>query len=115
MARTGGSWHDLGPGYDDEPDLLLTLDGSLHGYPPTMLRVTHLHHLQNCTRRAVRAALVQYEQCAYCALWWSHARAREWPRTLNVEQSGGSNPPRVDRSRVSSSGERVCSWSHMQE
>ncbi|KAK4537210.1 hypothetical protein CDCA_CDCA11G3235 [Cyanidium caldarium] len=60
MARTGGSWHDLGPGYDDEPDLLLTLDGSLHGYPPTMLRVTHLHHLQNCTRRAVRAALVQY-------------------------------------------------------
>ena len=60
MARTGGSWRDLGPGYDDEPDLLLTLDGSLHGYPPTMLRVTHLHHLQNCTRKAVRAALIQY-------------------------------------------------------
>jgi hypothetical protein len=44
----------------DEPDLLLTLDGHLHGYPATALRVTHLHRLANPSLWAVDEALRLY-------------------------------------------------------
>lgn len=46
--------------YKDEPDLLLTLDGHLHGYPATALRVTHLYHLSNVSSRGIDEALSAY-------------------------------------------------------
>jgi hypothetical protein len=46
--------------YTDEPELLLTLDGQLHGYPATALRVTHLYRLPDTSARAIDAALCTY-------------------------------------------------------